>query len=239
VGARGPEPSGSIRVSVRLRPELIARLKGAVAKKGKNVSREIENRLNRSFADELTVAKQFGDRQIMAVARMVFAAARATVTVNGKSGKTNWLNDRAAFEAAVTAINRVFELIGPAVGKPESLPGGIEPASDDAVDRPGGPTYLPALNAEALVREIAMAPLVAPARASRHVLATVALRKDLGDAVLDRAGGVRARAWSTWAKEYGGLRRKQAKAPDSMTNAELQRMKALLAERERLLRHRH
>jgi hypothetical protein len=66
-------------------------------------------------------------------------------------------------------------------------------------------------------------------------MATIALRNDIGDGILDRAGGSLARTRSTWAKEYGPLRRKQVKAPVTMTNEELARMRALNAERERLL----
>jgi hypothetical protein len=249
------KPSTTESTTVRLSISVKTRIGAAVKKGGKNMSREIEARLSRSFADEFAVADQFGDRQILAVARLVFAAAKATVSRGiGNDQKVvkltkdlpprrpavSWLNDPAAYDVAVAAMNEMLALIRPAgaVGKPKSRPGAIEPAPDvvTAPDQPAGVTYQPAFNAEELVREIATAPPVAPARASRHVLATVALRKDLGDAVLDRAGGVRARARSTWAKEYGALRRKQAKAPDTITNEELQRMRALEAEAERMLR---
>jgi Arc-like DNA binding domain len=242
MGKRGPTAQAPTTVSTTLRLDagVRSRIDAAARKRHESMAYEIETRLDQSFADEFAVADQFGDRQILAVARMVFATAKATVNVNRKSGFSGWLDDPAAFDAAVAAINKVFELIRPAgaVGKPESRPGAIEPAPDvvTAPDQRIGVTYQPAFNAEELVREIATAPPVAPVRASRHVLATVALRKDLGDAVLDRAGGVRARARSTWAKEYGPLRRKQAKAPDTITNEELQRMRALEAEAERMLR---
>jgi hypothetical protein len=63
----------------------------------------------------------------------------------------------------------------------------------------------------------------------------VELRKDIGDALLDRAGSVaQAQGRSAWVKEYGALRRKQARAA-AMTNEDLQRMKALQAEAERLV----
>jgi hypothetical protein len=266
--ARGPKPSGSIKISVRLNPDLIARLKAAGAKRGKNVSREIETRLNRSLADEFAVADQFGNRQVLAVARMVFAAAKATANRGvGNDQKVvtltkdlppprpavSWLNDPAAYDAAVATMIEMFALIRPggAAGADRAGAGGDDAGADrddagaaadaDAAvpapgpDRPVEPAYRPAFNALELLREIETAPLVAPARASRHVLATIELRRDIGDEILDRAGGVAARARSAWAKDYGALRRKQAKAPDTMSNEELARMRALQAEANRLV----
>jgi hypothetical protein len=261
--ARGPKPSGSIKISVRLNPDLIARLKAAGAKRGTNVSREIETRLNRSLADEFAVADQFGNRQVLAVARMVFAAAKATANRGvGNDQKVvtltkdlpprpavSWLKDPAAYDAAVATMIEMFALIRPggAAGADRAGAGGDDAGAgaDGAVpapapDQPVEPAYLPAFNALELLREIQTAPLVAPARPSRHVLATIELRRDIGDEILDRAGGVQARERSAWAKEYGALRRKVAalrlKNPKArLSSAEEARMRALEAERERML----
>jgi hypothetical protein len=250
MGARGPKPSGSVKISVRLSAGVHDKIDAAVKRGGKNVSKMIENRLNRSFADEFAVADQFGDRQIQAIARLVFAAAKATVSVNGK--KSSWLHDPVAYDAAVVTMSEMFALIRPGgaagAGADRADAGAAAGAGADAAvravraptpapapDQPVEPAYRPAFNALELLREIQTAPLVAPARASRHVLATIELRRDIGDEILDCAGGVQARARSEWAKDYGALRRKQAKAPDTMTNEELARMRALQAEANRLV----
>jgi hypothetical protein len=250
MGARGPKakPLTTVPTNLRLDAGVRDKVEASARKRRKSMANEIETRLDQSFVDEFAVTDQFGDRQILAVARMVFAAAKATTNVNPKSGFSSWLHDPAAYDAAVASINKVLALIRPAQPGADAAesPGELADQCHGADDRPVviapasdppiGVTYKPAFNAVELVREIARAPLMTPARASRHVLATITLRKDLGDAVLDRAGGVRARARSTWAKEYGALRRKQAKAPDTITNEELQRMRALEAEAERMLR---
>jgi Arc-like DNA binding domain len=242
MGARGPKakPPTTVSTTLRLDAGVRDKVEAAARKNRKSMAYEIETRLDQSFTDEFAVADQFGDRQLQAVARMAFAAARATVNVNQGARKSGnnpaWLDDPAAFDAAVAAINKVFALIRPGGAGATDQPAGVTYRPAPAADQPGGVSYQPTFNAEELVREIAMAPLVAPARASRHVLATVALRKDLGDAVLNRAGGAQARDRSAWAKEYGALRRKQDRMPASMTNEELRRMRALEAERERLLR---
>jgi hypothetical protein len=249
MGARGPKakPLTTVPTNLRLDAGVRDKVEAAARKRQESMANEIETRLDQSFIDEFAVADQFGDRQILAVARMVFAAARATVTVNGKSGKSSWLNDPAAYDAAVAAINKVLALI-----RPDGA--GAAPAADQpvtyyrpapAADQPDEPAYQPAFNATELVREIATAPLVPPARASRHVLATVALRRDLGDAVLDRAVDVQAaRARAEWSREYGALRRKlaalrrkQADPKARLSNEDEARMRALEAEAERMTKN--
>jgi hypothetical protein len=273
---RGPEktPRTTISTTVRLSIGLRNQIEAAANKRRRSMAREIENRLKQSFADDFSMIDEFGDRQILALARIAFAAARSTVSraignnaplvmVTPRRPAINWLDDPAAFDAAVAAINRTLELIRPAgaVMSPEPIestkpirptvpieptePIGptepirptepIEPTERTKPTKTTEPTYKPAFNAEELVREIATAPLAAPARASRHVRATIALRNDIGEDILDRVGGSLARTRSSWAKEYGPLRRKQVRAPATMTNEELARMRALIAERERLL----
>jgi hypothetical protein len=149
------------------------------------VSSEVQSRLNRSLADDFSTLDAFGDRQILAVARVAFAAAKATVSVNKHFVKrptqsVSWLNDPVRFNAAVAAINSVMQLIRPSA----TLAGGI--------------TYQPQFNAAEIVREIATAPPVVPERASRHVRAIVELRNDLGEELLNRGGGAQARMKSRW-----------------------------------------
>lgn len=220
----GPKPAGTKSQTARLTFGLLAQLGGAAKKRKVSLTQEIENRLSRSFLADTVVANEFGDQQLYAVARIVFAAARSTVNrrieppkdghaPDGPPAKS-WLHDARAFDAAVAAINKLFELIRPVGG----------PSNTDA-------TYQPEFNALETVLEIQKAPAAQPVKASRHTRAMVSLRKDLGD-VVDRAvirgdSAEQIRKRSGFVKEFAALRRKQARTPATMTYEEVNRMKSL------------
>jgi hypothetical protein len=158
---RGPEktPPTTISTTVRLSIGLRNQIEAAANKRRRSMAREIENRLKQSFADDFSMIDEFGDRQILAVARIAFAAARSTVSraignneplvkVTPRRPAINWLDDPAAFDAAVAGINRTLELIRPtgAVVSPEP----VESTKPIGPTEPIEPTYKPAFNAEEL-----------------------------------------------------------------------------------------
>jgi hypothetical protein len=207
------------------------------AKKNKiKLSQEIENRLARSFLHDTVITKEFGDQQLYGLARMVFSAARSTAgrlveppndskpLYGPPARQKSWLDDVAAFDAAVAAVNKVFEL--------------IRPQGDAVIPPVGGPAYQPEFNALETVHEIQKAPAAQPPNASRHMRATISLRKDIGD-IVDRAvirGSTadQTRELAVLMKEFVELRKKQTKTPAKMTSADLNRMNALAHKIEQL-----
>jgi hypothetical protein len=231
MGARGPKSKASATMSTTVRLSLGVRdlVETSAAKRRVTVSQEIENRLTRSLIHDTMIAEDFGNRQIYAVARLVFAAARSTVgrrklkflgQPESTGGRRNWLVDAGAFDAAVASINKVFELIRP-VGEHGAA----------------GATYQAEFNAVETVLEIQKAPAVLPAKASRHMQSRVSLRKDIGDiidgAVIRGITAEQARKQAELLREYAALRRKEIRSNDDDN-----RMKALRGEIERLPRPR-
>jgi hypothetical protein len=205
------------------------------------LSQEIENRLSSSFLHDTVVTKEFGDQQLYGVARMLFSAARSTAgrliepPNDGKPvygppiRQKSWLDDVAAFDAAVAAINKVLEL--------------IRPYGDAATIPPVGElAYQPEFNALETVHEIQKSPAVQPVNASRHLRAMISLRKDIGDiadrAVIHGMTAEQTRERSELTREFASLRRKQVRTPAAMSNDDVNRMNALAREIELLPRSR-
>jgi hypothetical protein len=103
----GPKPAGLIKISARLSSGMVEKLKASALKRKRNMSREIEHRLNRSLQDP-------EDERTRAVMWLLQSALRSTM---GRKMST-WLDDPYTFDQAVIAIITTLELIRP--------PGGIE-----------------------------------------------------------------------------------------------------------------
>lgn len=163
MGDRGPKPAGLIKISARLSSGLVETLTASASKRRRNMSREIENRLNRSIVDDRD------DERTRALMRLLRSVLRSTM---GRK-MSAWLDDPHAFDQAVIAINTVLELIRPQ--------GGIEGAQADGAGGLHG-----AFNARVTLADVQKAPAIAQANASGHRREMVLIRQAIGD-VVDRA----------------------------------------------------
>jgi hypothetical protein len=172
------------------------------------MSREIENRLNRSLHDP-------EDERTRALMWLLQSVLRSTM---GRRKMSTWLDDPYCFDQAVTAITTVMDLIRP--------PGAIEGA-----DLHG------AFAARGTLADVQKAPTIAPARASGHQREMVMIRQAIGGDVVDRAmihgkTAEQLRADEPARLELVALRQKEANAAwrkgPVLTNDETKRMKALI-----------
>lgn len=122
MGKRGPkaESPATAILSTRIWPETRAALEAAAAENGRPLSREVEDRLRRSFEEDRSIVEQLGGRKVFALMRFVAAAlipvGETTYFMkhlrDGSDGA--WLSDPYAFDQAVKAVNEVLEERRPA-----------------------------------------------------------------------------------------------------------------------------
>jgi hypothetical protein len=208
----GPRPAGLIKLSARLSSSLVEALTASALKRKRNMSREIEHRLNRSMIDDRD------DERTYALLRLLRSVLRSTM---GRKMST-WLDDPHAFDQAVIAINTTLELIRP----------------KSTIDAPAaGDGLHGALAAHGTLADIQKSPTIAPANASAYRREMTMLRQAIGD-VVDRAmihgkTAEQLRADEPARLELVALRKKDAYATwrngPVLTNDETKRMKILIA----------
>jgi hypothetical protein len=178
MGARGPKPFGSVKLSARLSAGLVKALMASAAKRKKNMSQEIENRLSQALredSDDRTRGLVLLPTSVLrsTMGRKPMPARIEDLKAPAPAPSTNaphWLDDRAAFDQAVIAINTVLAAIRP--------PG--EAPTDDL-------PFRGRFNALATLQDLVKAPVMAPASASKHVRSMVHIRDAIGGDVVDRA----------------------------------------------------
>jgi hypothetical protein len=215
MGKRGPTAKGEYRdktqvLSTRISAELREAL--AAAAEGSTLSREIEHRLRRTFAEDKQIADVFGSRRNFQLMRLIASVIDSTVNRKvdkPKKQNVDWLDDPYAFDQAVRAIAAVLNAIRPPGAVPQSL--------DEALDQYGG-TFQGEFNAVETLRDIQKAPDMLPVMATRHQKRMARMKEDIGD-LADRAltrgrSADDTRRLSELGRKLAALRRKQTKTPE-------------------------
>lgn len=109
MGKRGPKPRSadqkkSQTIALRVSPDLRDQLHAAAEASGRPISRELLERVARTFRDDVAVRDAFGNEKNFMLMRMA-----AIPLVQNK----NWLEDPEQFDATLRAINTLFEQIRP------------------------------------------------------------------------------------------------------------------------------
>lgn len=116
MGKRGPAPKGeylekSAVLSTRITQDLRDQLEQSVKKSGLTLSREIEHRLRRSFADDAIAVEGYGDSRNRALMRMLALAVQTAW--NPERPDANWLEDPWLFDHVVKTLNSLLQAIRP------------------------------------------------------------------------------------------------------------------------------
>lgn len=142
MGKRGPKPADEFGdqkavLSTRITQETREALERAADANGRTVSREVENRLRRTFSEDKAIEAQFGGRQTYAMMRMIastmtFAGTAHTIVPDDDAlaagQDKRWLSDPNAYDRAFWATVAVLEAMRPPdpEGQLSSDPGWIE-----------------------------------------------------------------------------------------------------------------
>jgi hypothetical protein len=205
VAKRGPAPKGEFSdksqvFSTRISAELRARLEEAASKSGSTLSREVEHRLRRSFADDDAALEKFGSRRNRAVLKML-AAAMQTV-YNPDRPNADWLDDPWLFDQCVRTLISLLEAIKPS--------GGIEPLSNPLLDLAS--KLQPGSRAAHILEEIQSADPSLPLNVSASEHIANSLKVDLGE-VAERPKIVRGNAKSL-RETAGGIEPNEKEKPE-------------------------
>jgi len=126
LGKRGPKPGDEFGdqkavLSTRITQETREALEMSAEANGRTVSREVENRLRRTFLEDKAIEAQFGGRQLYAMMRMIastmtFAGTMDTPVPGPGRGQEQhpWLSDPIAYDRAFRATVAVLEALRPA-----------------------------------------------------------------------------------------------------------------------------
>jgi hypothetical protein len=108
-----------IQIGLRVPEDLRTKLLAAAAERGVAVNKEITDRLEKSFSEEMTISATDGNGELYAVLRVVAAAmdlagpmAAIMSEMNPEAGKT-WISNSIAYEQALKAAVAVLEALRP------------------------------------------------------------------------------------------------------------------------------
>jgi hypothetical protein len=207
-------PTKSAFMHVRIQPTTKAALEKAAAASGRTVSAEAEHQLHRALSDMSTGPTY---------ALMTMIGRTIDGVVGLKTARARWWNDPRQFDEAARMAMAAFELLRP--------PGPPPPESAEPLGERSGQFAV-----EATLREIQTVDTSVPfGKQTPHQRWLTLLKQDLGP-LADRAfvfgaSAEEARGRLALVKpileELRALSRKSAKAPQSMTQAEAQRLAEL------------
>jgi Arc-like DNA binding domain len=107
-----------IQIGLRVPDDLRAKIQEAAAARGVAVNKEISDRLERSFSEEMAISAD-GSAELYSILRVVAAAmdsagpmAAIMSTLNPEAGK-DWINNSLAYEQAIKAAVAVLEAFKP------------------------------------------------------------------------------------------------------------------------------
>lgn len=107
MGKRGPAPSDSPRsklTAVRLPTALAENIESAAKSKGKSISEELVNRLERTFTDDKHIVDAFGHVDNYLLMKLASFALQKS---------DNWLHDANAFDSCMRTLVDVLERVRP------------------------------------------------------------------------------------------------------------------------------
>lgn len=118
MGKRGPTPKPATErksevVTARIRPELLKEIERAAQESKKNVSWEINRRLDQSVKGDRHSEQRFGSRRNELIFRVAALAMGKVGLFFGGHRNKDWLNDPVMFEASVRTIDRTFDKLRP------------------------------------------------------------------------------------------------------------------------------
>jgi hypothetical protein len=116
VGQRGRKPKGNYKqktevLSTRIRADTKAALAAAAKEHGHSLSQEIENRLRRSFDEDIGLFEKFGGRRNYAVLRMI-SGLMGTLS-SPYLPDVSWLDNLRLYDQLVKMVGTVFAELRP------------------------------------------------------------------------------------------------------------------------------
>jgi hypothetical protein len=116
MGKRGPAPQGEYGgkndrtavFSTRLRPETRSRLAAAAKASRRSLSQELEHRLRRTFSEDDSDVKLYGNEQTAAVVNLIGATIKSASATESAKSKYDWLKEQWLFDDVMDAIRHVL-----------------------------------------------------------------------------------------------------------------------------------
>jgi hypothetical protein len=94
--------------STRLRPETRTRLIAAAKASGRSLSQELEHRLRRTFSEDDSDVRLYGNEQNAAVVNLIGATIKSASTRGSPTSKHDWLKEQWLFDDVMDAIRHVL-----------------------------------------------------------------------------------------------------------------------------------
>jgi hypothetical protein len=116
---RKRKEADTVQISVRAKEPLRRQLEEAAKERGVSMNVEIIDRLQRSFENERRIEEIFGSREVYGLMHIVAAAIHETGRAAGfyathsLEGAAGWLRHPFAYDEAVKAAMKVFEVFRP------------------------------------------------------------------------------------------------------------------------------